>query len=96
MRTLLKMQVDVDAGNRAITEGSIQQVLPEVLETLKPEAAYFGAEEGKRTAWLFFDLDSPSDIPPIVEPLFQTFNASVTLSPVMNQEELQGGLAQAG
>jgi hypothetical protein len=37
---------------------------------LKAEAAYFVAEDGVRTAMIFFDMRDSSDIPSIVEPLF--------------------------
>jgi hypothetical protein len=39
-------------------------------------------------------MQESSQIPPIVEPLFIGMNAAVTLSPVMNAEELQKGLAE--
>jgi hypothetical protein len=32
-----------------------------MLERLKPEAAYFFAENGERSGFLFFDLKAPSD-----------------------------------
>ncbi len=35
-----------------------------------PEAAYFLAEDGMRTALIFFDLQEPSQIPAVAEPAF--------------------------
>ncbi len=96
MRTLLKVQIDTEAGSEAIRGGDLPRVMQETLERLQPEAAYFTAEDGVRTAYLIFDLASPSDIPVIAEPLFSTFKARLTWSPVMNQEELQQGLSQLG
>jgi hypothetical protein len=40
MRMLLKMHMDVDAGNRAIKDGSFGEMLERVMGQIKPEAAY--------------------------------------------------------
>ena len=96
MRTLLRVSISTEAGNAAIKEGRLNQVLQSVMADLKPEAAYFLGEQGRRTALIFFDLKDPSQIPPIAEPLFQAFNASVEFLPVMNVEDLQAGLQAAG
>ena len=93
---MLKMSVPVGAGNDAIQQGKLPQVLGQTLDRLKPEAAYFFPEEGRRAALFVFDLKDPSEIPGILEPLFVGFNAAVELTPVMNLEDLQKGLAAAG
>jgi hypothetical protein len=41
-----------------------------------------------------FDLQDPSQLPSITEPLFSKVNATVEMFPVMNQEDLQKGLQQ--
>jgi hypothetical protein len=64
------------------------------MEQIKPEAAYFTADGGKRTAFLFFDLKDPSDIPSISEPFFLNLGAELTYTPVMNPEEVERGLAK--
>jgi hypothetical protein len=95
MRMLLKAQLEVEAANRVIQEGSLDTVIQAVMEKLRPEAAYFLTEDGMRTALIFFDLQDPSQIPEVAEPLFQGANASVSLTPVMTGEELQAGLERA-
>ncbi|MBV8989186.1 MAG: hypothetical protein JO372_11580 [Solirubrobacterales bacterium] len=95
MRMLLKMQMDVEAGNRAIKDGSFGKMLERVMGQIKPEAAYFTAIDGKRTGLIFFDLEEPSRIPAIAEPFFMTVGASIELLPVMIPEDVQKGLAEA-
>jgi hypothetical protein len=93
---LLKAQMDTQAGNEAIGSGALPQVMQQVTERIKPEAAYFTAEDGMRTALFFFDLADPSDIPSVAEPLFQNLKAKLTFVPVMNPDELQAGLGKLG
>lgn len=92
MRTLLKAVVDVEAGNKAVSDGTMGEILASVFEMVKPEASYFFPENGKRSAWIIFDLKDPSQIPLITEPLFLRFKADVSFTPVMNLEDLQRGL----
>ena len=95
MRIRLKIQMPVDAGNKAIKDGQLQKLMESTLETLKPEAAYFFAEDGKRTVELFLDMRDVSQIPVIVEPFFMGVNASINITPVMNADDLRLGLQQA-
>jgi hypothetical protein len=94
MRMMLRFQVPVEVGNDTIRNGKIGEILETVMKIVRPEATYFTTEDGKRTAYVFFDLRDPAQIPVIAEPLFQGMNASVHFSPVMTAEELQAGLAQ--
>jgi hypothetical protein len=95
MRMLLKVQMDVEAGNRAIRDGSWGQVMERMMPMLQPEAAYFTAQDGKRTGMIFFDLKDPTQIPAIAEPFFMAVNASVDLTPVMTPDEVRAGIAEA-
>ncbi len=92
MRTLLKFTLPVEASNAAIKDGSLPKVLQSLLERLKPEAAYFFSDSGRRAGFIVFNLESQSDIPPTIEPLFSGLNASVELTPVMNADDLKAGL----
>jgi hypothetical protein len=65
------------------------------MNKLKPEAAYFGPSDGKRSGMLFFDLTERSQIIEIAEPLFSSLNAAVELVPVMNGDDLRKGIAKA-
>jgi hypothetical protein len=95
MRMLLKVQMEVEAANRAIKDGSWGQTMERVMQALQPEAAYFTALDGKRTGLIVFDLKEPSQIPSIAEPFFMSVNASIELTPVMTMEDVQTGLQEA-
>jgi hypothetical protein len=95
MRMMMKVQIPTESGNDAIKDGSLPQIMGTSLEALKAEAAYFTAEDGMRTGLIFFEMNDSSEIPPAAEPLFRGFGAKITLSPVMNAQEMQAGVAKA-
>ena len=95
MRMLLKAHMDTRKANEGNQNGTMQERLGELLDQLQPEAAYFYPENGKRTVFIVFDMQDPSQIPPTLEPFFQTGEASVHLTPVMNREDLLSGLEKA-
>jgi hypothetical protein len=74
-------------------DGKLGQVLKATMTKLKPEAAYFVANEGCRCAMLFFDMRDVSDIPAIAEPLFSSLGAEIEMVPAMNAEDLEKGLS---
>jgi hypothetical protein len=75
MRMMLKIMIPTEAGNRTIRDGSLPKILEGAVARLKAEASYFVAEDGVRTAMVFFDMHDSSDIPSIVEPLFMGIDA---------------------
>jgi hypothetical protein len=95
MRMLLKATLDTEKSNQVLREGRMQQTLGQVLERLQPEAAYFYGEHGRRTMFFVFDMQEPSELPSLSEPLFNEAGAEVYITPVMNQEDLQKGIQQA-
>ena len=96
MRMMMKVQMDTEAASRAIADGSLPQLMQETLGRLQPEAAYFGPENGVRTAFIVFDLKDPSDLPRITEPMFGKMKATIQMFPVMDREDLEKGLGQVG
>lgn len=95
MRMLMKVQIPTGAGNDAIKDGSLPQIVGRALEALKAEAAYFTSEEGMRTGLIFFDMSDSSEIPPAAEPFFIGLSAKITFAPVMNAEEMRAGVGKA-
>jgi hypothetical protein len=96
MRIMATVSMPVDAGNRAIRDGSLPRVMQQMAERWKPESMYFTAVDGKRTAFIVVDLPDESSIPPFAEPMFMELGANVRLSPVMNNDDLQKGLSEVG
>jgi hypothetical protein len=95
MRMMLKFTLPVEKGNQAFKDGSLGKTLESIMKKIKPEAAYFGPSDGKRSGMIFFDLAEPSQIVDTVEPLFSKLNAAVEIVPVMNGDDLRKGIARA-
>ncbi|HEX6494008.1 MAG TPA: hypothetical protein VF018_00900 [Acidobacteriaceae bacterium] len=89
MRMLMKVSFPIEAGNAAARNGTLGSTVKSILDELKPEAAYFVANEfGQRCGYIVFDMKETSQIPSIAEPWFLAFNASITISPAMNPQDL--------
>jgi hypothetical protein len=96
MRMMLRITIPVEAGNKGVQDGSLPRTIQTLIERIKPEASYFFPDNGLRSALFVFNMQEGAQIPASVEPLFLALNAGVTLTPVMNAEDLQKGLAEAG
>src|SRR5215469_6557988 len=89
MRMLLRVSIPTEAGNAAAKAGTLGSTIEKILADLKPEAAYFLADdEGRRSGSIVFDMKDTSEIPAVAEPWFLAFNATVSLRPVMNPQDL--------
>lgn len=88
MRFLLRISFPVEAGNAAAKKDGFKAIQT-ILEEQKPEAAYFIAEGGKRTAIVIMHMEDASQIPAIAEPWFLALNASIECTPAMVPEDLQ-------
>jgi hypothetical protein len=92
---MLRIRMGVEAGNRAFANGSLKASMQAFMERVKPEAAYFFPDEGKRSALFVFDMQDASQLPVLVEPFFSALDADVTVTPVMNAEDMQKGVDAA-
>lgn len=89
MRVMMTVSIPVESGNAAVRDGTLSSKIQKFLEEIKPEAAYFLADdEGRRTGLIFLDMKESSQLPALAEPWFMAFNAKVTVRPVMNPQDL--------
>ncbi len=95
MRMMMRAVVeDMEAGNEAVRSGSVQKIIQATLDQLQPEAVYFVPEDGYRSVLAVFDMTDSSQLPAICEPMYQGVRARVSITPCMNLEDMQRGLAQ--
>jgi hypothetical protein len=86
---LLRVSIPVEAGNAAAKAGTLGSTVEQILADLKPEAAYFFADDnGQRSGSIVFDMKDTSEIPAVAEPWFLAFNAKVSIRPIMNPQDL--------
>ena len=95
MRMMMKVAIPVDAGNKGVTGGGLGKTVARFVEQAKPESSYFVADNGKRTAYFFFDLKDPSDLPSFAEPFFMELNAAIEVTPAMNLADMKAGVERA-
>jgi hypothetical protein len=88
MRFLVKASTPTEGGNVLMKKGKFGETIQGILSDLKPEAVYFTADGGKRTAYLVMDLPDASHLPRVAEPFFLAFNGTVEFYPIMSPEDL--------
>ena len=89
MRMLLRVSIPVESGNAAAKDGTLGSTVERILADLKPEAAYFYADDhGRKAGSIVFDMKDASQIPAVAEPWFLAFNADLSIRPIMNPQDL--------
>lgn len=97
MKMLLTADMPHEPFNTLVRNGTAGQVLGQILESLKPQAAYFTEEHGRRCAILVVEVSGPSDVPRFAEPFFLKFNADCRFRIVMSPDDLaRAGLEALG
>jgi hypothetical protein len=87
MRFMFKAICDTEKVNDLAKKGAFAEKIKSILEELKPEATYFAAEKGSRTAILIVDMKETSEMARVAEPWFLAFNAKVKFLPLMVPED---------
>ena len=93
MRFLIRARVPTEAGNKMVQDPDFLKNLEDYMNKVKPEAAYFMPIDGHRAGAFIVNIEDNSQVPAIVEPLFQWMGANVDVIPVMNFDELKKGLS---
>jgi len=92
MRFLIRAKIPTDVGNKLIQDPNFMKNLEYYMNKVKPEAAYFMPNDGHRTMAFIANIENNSQVPGLVEPLFQWTGANVDVIPVMNFDDLKKGL----
>jgi len=97
MRMMFTASFPHEPFNSLVRAGTAGKILQDILAGLKPEAAYFVEDDGKRCAVLFVEVADQSRIPFFAEPFFLKFNADCRFRIAMNPDDLgKAGLDALG
>ncbi len=97
MKMLLTVEFPLEPFNSLVRDGQAGEVIGRILESIKPETAYFTEQDGKRGGIFVIDVATPSDVPFFAEPFFLNFQASCKFRILMSPEDLQkAGLEKLG
>lgn len=88
MRMMMRLTIPVEKGNEAAASGTMDQAIDHIIETLKPEAAYFHLDGGRRAATFIYEAEKAEDMAVINEPIFRALNASIDQQPVLTAADL--------
>ncbi len=64
---LMHVHFPLEPFNTTVRDGTAGENIQRILEAIKPEAAYFSEQDGKRGATLVVNVDTPSDVPALAE-----------------------------
>ena len=95
MRFLIRTRIPTEAGNKMVQDPDFMKKLEDYMNKVKPEAAYFLPIDGHRSAAFIVNMENNSQVPAIVEPLFQWMGANVDVIPIMNFDDLKKGISQS-
>lgn len=97
MKMLLTVEFPHEPFNSLVRAGKVGEIIGRILESIKPEAAYFTENDGKRGGIFVINVQDPSDVPAFAEPFFLNFQANCRFRLVMTPQDLQkAGLEELG
>jgi len=96
MRIMVTFSFPTESGNEALKQGRVAKLLPQIMEDLKPEAAYFYGVDGMRGGHFIVNMDDSTQIVDVGERLWIALGGEVTMTPVMNAEDLQSAMPRIG
>lgn len=97
MKMLLTVEIPHEPFNSLVRSGKAGEIIGRILETIKPEVAYFTEQDGTRGGIFVINVQAPSDVPSFSEPFFLNFQANCKFRILMSPEDLQkAGLEELG
>jgi hypothetical protein len=89
MKFIVEASFPLEPFNSYVRTGVAGQKIGQVLDSIKPEAAYFTDNGVGRGALLIVDLPDMSHVPHVTEPLMLTFDAAVHYRIAISPADLQ-------
>ncbi|WP_338526720.1 panthothenate synthetase [Pseudomonas batumici] len=89
MKMLLMVEFPNEPFNALVRSGKIGEIMERILESIKPETAYFTEQEGMRGGIFLINVQDSSEIPSFAEPFFLNFEATCKFRLAMNPQDLQ-------
>lgn len=97
MKMLLTVEFPAEPFNSLVRSAKAGELIGRILDSIKPETAYFTEQDGKRGGFFVVEVQKPSDVPAFAEPFFLNFQASCKFRILMSPEDLQkAGLDELG
>ncbi len=88
MKYLVKVTLPSEA-TESIRDGSIMEKMQRIFNDMKPEAAYFVTENGRRTMYIVVKADAAKPLPYLAEPWWLMFNADVDILPAFTLQDME-------
>jgi len=88
MRFIIRAQMPTEAGNKMMQKGNMVGEIENYMRNIKAEAAYFFEANGDRTIVFIANLEQPSQMATVAEPLF-SMGAKVEFHPAMVIDDLR-------
>jgi hypothetical protein len=88
MRTIMLVRFPVEPFNSLARNGLAGLKIHQILDDMKPEAAYFTELDGHRGGIFVVNVADPSDLAVLGEPWFLTFDAEVQFKIAMTIDDL--------
>jgi hypothetical protein len=92
MRMMVTFRFPNDSGNDTVRTGKIAEIFKNLMDDIKPEAAYMYPVDGQRGGHVIINMSDSSDVAKVAERFWFGLKADITMTPVMNPEDLQKGL----
>lgn len=89
MKMLLMVEFPNAPFNALVRSAKIGEIMGRILESIKPETAYFTEQDGLRSGIFLINIQDSSEIPGFAEPFFLNFKATCKFRPAMSPQDLQ-------
>jgi len=89
MRMMLSVTFPTAKFNELWRKGEVGPKIQQILQDIKPEAAYFGkGNGGQRGVVVIVDVSTAADVPRFTEPWYLMFEATVEVCHCMSVEDI--------